>query len=412
MTAEQSADDAPHPDFHTREFLLRHVADTLKFYHPHCIDPAGGFFHFFRDDGHIYDRHTRHLVSSSRFVLNYTLAWHMFGEESYRDAARHGLDYLRNAHRNPDSGGYAWQLRNGEVIDATNHCYGLAFVAMTYARALQAGIGEAAEWLDETWHLMETHFWDARYGLYADEASAEWTVSDYRGQNANMHACEAWQAAYEATHEKRYLERAMLLTDNMVNRQAALSGGMIWEHYHHDWSIDWEYNKGDNSNIFRPWGYQPGHQTEWARMLLTLDRHAPADWHLPKARAMFDNAVALSWDAHHGGMVYGLDTEGGFNDTDKYYWVQSESAATAALLAARSGESAYLDWYNRLWAYSWNHLVDHRHGAWYRILSRDNRRYNDEKSPAGKTDYHTISTCYMMLDALAEHTNAESSTDA
>jgi hypothetical protein len=40
-------------------------------------------------------------------------------------------------------------------------------------------------------------------------------------------------------------------------RQAALAGGLIWEHYQADWSIDWNYNKDDKSNIFRPWGYQP-----------------------------------------------------------------------------------------------------------------------------------------------------------
>ena len=42
----------------------------------------------------------------------------------------------------------------------------------------------------------------------------------------------------------------------------------------------------------------------------------------------------------------------------------------------------------------------HRHGAWYRILSQDNRKLSDEKSPAGKTDYHTMGACYEVLRAL------------
>jgi mannose/cellobiose epimerase-like protein (N-acyl-D-glucosamine 2-epimerase family) len=42
-------------------------------------------------------------------------------------------------------------------------------------------------------------------------------------------------------------------------------------------------------------------------------------------------------------------------------------------------------------------MVDHRYGAWYRILTRDNRKYDDEKSPAGKTDYHTMGACHEML---------------
>lgn len=400
MVSSQHSTGAQHPDFRSREFLLQHVASTMRFYHPHCIDPDGGFFHFFRDDGQIYDRHTRHLVSSTRFVFNYSMAYQAFGDEQYKTAVAHGIKYLRDAHRNSASGGYTWLLRDGEKIDTTNHCYGLAFVALAYAKAVEAGFADAAAYLDETWNLMEQHFWEPQYGLYADEADADWKVSDYRGQNANMHACEAWLAAYEATREPRYLERAALLADNMVNRQAALSGGLVWEHYRSDWSVDWDYNFGDRSNIFRPWGYQPGHQTEWAKLLLILDRHAPADWHLPRARELFDRAMALSWDEEYGGMVYGNDREGRFYDEDKYFWVQAESLATAALLADRTGEAQYWDWYERLWDYSWRHFVDHRYGAWYRILHRDNSKYSDEKSPAGKTDYHTMGACYEVLKVV------------
>ena len=400
MVFRQHPDDAQHPDFRSREFLLGHVANTMRFYHPHCIDPEGGFFHFFRDDGQIYDRGTRHLVSSTRFVFNYSMAYQAFGDSQYQAAVEHGIKFLRSAHRDPISGGYAWLLRDGEKIDTTNHCYGLAFVALAYAKAVEAGFADAEAHLDETWELMERHFWEPQYGLYADEAAADWTLSPYRGQNANMHACEAWLAAYEATGQPRFLERAALLADNMTVRQAALSDGLVWEHYHRDWSVDWEYNFGDRSNIFRPWGYQPGHQTEWAKLLLILDRHAPAEWRLPRARELFDRALALSWDEEYGGMVYGNDREGRFYDDDKYFWVQAESLATAALLANRTGDARYWDWYERLWDYSWRHFVDHRYGAWYRILHRDNSKYSDEKSPAGKTDYHTMGACYEVLKVL------------
>ncbi|MDI9682977.1 AGE family epimerase/isomerase, partial [Burkholderia cenocepacia] len=80
-------------------------------------------------------------------------------------------------------------------------------------------------------------------------------------------------AAYEATGHLTYLDRAEKLATHITQRQAALSGGLVWEHYHADWSIDWDYNKEDSSNIFRPWGFQPGHQTEWAKLLLILERH-------------------------------------------------------------------------------------------------------------------------------------------
>jgi mannose/cellobiose epimerase-like protein (N-acyl-D-glucosamine 2-epimerase family) len=80
--------------------------------------------------------------------------------------------------------------------------------------------------------------------------------------------------------------------------------------------------------------------------------------------------------------------------------VQAESFAAAALLAVRTGNPAYWTWYDRIWGYSWAHFVDHDHGAWYRILGQDNRKLTNEKSPAGKTDYHTMGACYDVLHAL------------
>jgi len=188
-------------------------------------------------------------------------------------------------------------------------------------------------------------------------------------------------------------------------RQAALANGLVWEHYHDDWSVDWDYNRGDKTNIFRPWGYQPGHLTEWAKLLLILERHsarlaADSGWLLPRALDLFDAALARAWDAQFGGICYGFAPDGSICDGDKYFWVQAESLAAAALLAQRSGAPKYWDWYERIWRHSWIHFVDHEYGAWYRVLSRDNRKYSDEKSPAGKTDYHTMGACYEILNVL------------
>ncbi|MBM5571611.1 MULTISPECIES: AGE family epimerase/isomerase [Deefgea] len=392
------------PNFQDRQTLLKHIQHTMGFYHPRAVDASGGFYHFFRDDGTIYDAHTRHLVSSTRFVFNYAMAYRQFGDAEYLSTARHGLAFLRDVHRDLVSGGYAWQLqwRDGQktLDDDTNHCYGLAFVLLAYAHALMAGINEAREWLEETWQLMEYRFWDSKYGLYADEASADWTLKPYRGQNANMHACEAMLAAFEATGDVKYLDRAELLASNITQRQAMLANNLIWEHYHTDWSVDWDYNRHDKSNIFRPWGYQPGHLTEWAKLLLILERHRPLAWLKPRAEQLFNTAMERAWDAEHGGIYYGFGPENEICDSDKYFWVQAESIATAALLAERTGNQKYWDDYQRLWAYAWQNFIDHQHGAWWRILRADNQKYSDEKSPAGKVDYHTMGACYEVLNVL------------
>ena len=416
------------PDFRSPAFLRAHIADTMAFYHPHCIDPQGGFFHYYRDDGSVYDAGHRHLVSSTRFVFNYAMAYREYGNAEYLEAVKHGVDYLRNVHRNPATGGYAWTLRDGKVEDDMNHCYGVAFVLLAYSCALKAGIEQGREWMDETWQLLERHFWEPQHGLYRDEADANWKFTGYRGQNANMHMCEAMLAAFEASGEQRYLQRALQLMSLTGLIATLTAGGLVWEHYDADWNIDWQYNLDNPRHLFRPWGFQPGHQTEWAKLLMILDRHVDADWLVPTAQHLFDNAVACSWDEARGGLYYGFAPAGlqqALNeakalespamdgrafaegpadvcDDDKYFWVQAESLAAAALLAKRTGDERYWQWYDRLWAYSWEHMVDHKYGAWFRILDADNRKYSDEKSPAGKTDYHTMGACHEVLNVVRE----------
>lgn len=388
-------------NFWDADFLKAHIRHTLGFYAPVALDASGGFFHYFKDDGRVYERRQRHLVSSARFVFNHAMAYRAFGDAEDQRRAAHGLRYLNEVHRQA-SGGYAWLLdhESRQVLDPTNHCYGLAFVLLANAHAAMAGVAGASEGIAETFALMERRFWEPEHGLYADEADAGWRLSPYRGQNANMHSCEALLAAYEASGETRYLDRAALLAHNICVRQAQRCGGSIWEHYDEGWQPDWDYNRHDPANLFRPWSYQVGHLTEWAKLLLILHRVRPEPWLIPRAVELFDEAWAKGWDRVHGGLVYGLDRDGQVCDADKYFWVQAESLAAAALLHLQTGEPRYRDAYEQLWAYSWQHFVDHRHGAWYRILGPDNRKLSDEKSPAGKTDYHTMGACHEVLLAL------------
>ncbi len=388
----------PWPNFRDPGFLREHGRSVLAFYLPRCRDPAGGFYHFYRDDGSVYDAERRHLVSSTRFAVNFSWAAGLYGETGYLDLARHGLAFLESHHYDPAAAGYRWEVdRDGTVLDGDFYAYGHAFVLLANAVALEAGIAEAREGLERAWDILERRFWLPEHGLYADIADPDWQLDSYRGQNANMHACEAMLAAYEATRQERYLERAATLAYNITVRQTATTDGLIWEHYDNDWGVDWDFNRDKPDDLFRPWGFQPGHQVEWTKLLLILERHRPEDWQLPRARALFDRAVELGWDTENGGLVYGFGPDHQFCSADKYFWVQAEALAAAALLAIRTDQGNYWDWYERLWAYSWRHLVDHRYGAWYRVLGRDNSKLTDEKSPAGKVDYHTFGACVEVL---------------
>lgn len=391
-----------HPIFKEPDFLYDHITQIMAFYHPHCIDNKNGFFQNFTNRGHIFNKKDRHLVSSCRFVFNYAMATIELNQPDYLSIVQDGIDYIETIHRHPKTGAYAWQLSDETITDDTNHCYGLAFVLLSHSLAYKAGLNSSKDKIEQVWLQLEKYFWDDKYGLYRDEYNADFThLSDYRGQNANMHMCEAMLTAFEVTLDDKFLQRAYLLAHNITVKQAALSQGLVWEHYTPQWKIDWEYNKNDPKNLYRPWGYQPGHLTEWAKLLCILYRHQPESWMIERAEFLFNAAVNNAWDHNNGGIFYGFAPNGDICDSDKYFWVQAESFATAALMAITTGKDEYWQWYQKIWRYCWEHMIDHQYGAWYFILDAENNHYNDIKSPAGgKTDYHTMGACYEVIKAL------------
>lgn len=387
-----------YPDFESETFLSSHVESILSFYEPNVFDEAGGFFQHFKDDGSIYDAETRHLVSSTRFVFNYVNAYQRTGRDHYKVWAEHGFAYLQTHHLQAD-GHYIWQRNADRIEDGRAMAYGHAFVMLAAAYAARLNIAGASETIGKIWDFMERYFWEPEHNAYADEYDDSLTVCDlYRGQNANMHTVEALIAAYETTKEPLYLERAELVAKQFCVILARAADGQIWEHYDTNWQQDWQYNIDKPDDLFKPWGFQPGHQVEWAKLLLQLDSLAPKDWYLDTAKTLFDKAMEKGWDSTYGGLVYGYGPDGTFADAHKYFWVQAEAFAAAWRLWKRTGIVKYREDYNRLWAFSWDHLVDHNHGAWYRIVNQDGSWVEPWKSPAGKVDYHTMGACWDVLD--------------
>ena len=200
----------------------------------------------------------------------------VFDEDHYRDTAKHGLAFLQQHHRQ-DDGGYAWVLNGHNIEDGTRHCYGHAFVLLAVSAAANAGVDDAAPLIDEVYALLEDRFWEADQQLYVDVIhEGDWAkIDSYRGQNANMHMCEAMLVAFEATSDIKYLDRAYQLAKTICVDLASKTGGLIWEHYRSDWSVDWDYNRDDQRSVSTLW-LPPGHFVEWAKLLIICTGIGPS----------------------------------------------------------------------------------------------------------------------------------------
>ena len=331
------------------------------------------------------------------------------------------MTFLREAHRGDDGGYRLVVTADGDPVDRTRSAYGHAFVLLASARAAAAGVDGAREEIATTHALIEERFRDGA-GLLRSDCDGEWNeLEPYRGQNANMHACEAYLAAYEATGEDRYLERARHVAAAIAVELAAETGGLLWEHYTPEWEHDFGCNADEPRHRFRPPGYQPGHHAEWAKLLALLDRYdadgpsraggrgdagdagdsgdasgpdgAPGDGWYGRARELFDAAVDRGWAEN--GFVYTHAADGSPLVEDRYGWALAEGIGAAAALAERAAARGDADaaerfrrWHRRFLVRT--DLYRGPAGVWYekRLPSGAEGDLVAPEPPGVEPDYH------------------------
>lgn len=383
-------------------FLVDHAVKTINFYIPQCLDDNnGGFYQGYLDEGQVYDSETKDLIGTARFIVDFSLLNLLTNSNKYNSFINHGLDFLINVHKDEENGGYHQIVKRDQPqLKENKRTYSHAFVMLALALAMKSGIKGLRKHLTQVFNTLEDNFWEETHNLYATEASFDFSnILSYRGQNCNMHITEGLIATYEATGEEKYISRAFNVARRVTQDLAGQTNGLIWEHYTEDWNVDKEYNKDDPENLYRPFGFLTGHLLEWSKLLLILERYRKADWQRKTALRLFDKATEIGWDYKNLGLTYTFDFNKKILVEDRYYWVQAEGIAASYLLWKLTGEDDYLNWYNDIWNYSLDNLVDAKHGGWFRIVDKEGQKRDNRKSIPGKTDYHTINACYDVYRA-------------
>ena len=374
--------------------LWHQITDVLHFYYPKCIDHVhGGYIlQLDEDDGHIYDAAPRHLVSTSRMIFNFCVGDAIGGPDWCRAAANHGLIFLLETCYDPEHDGFAWLLDGRDVVDAERHCYGHVFALLATAAAAKIGLPRGEQALRDVVAILEARFKDKGTPLYLDRCSPTWEPHASRGQNANMHACEAFLLAYEAIGEERYLQRAYDIATEVADRLAGKAEGRIWEYYTPEWEPQWDAADGG--------GIEPGHQAEWAKLLCQLHTHRDEAWLLERAVDLVEGAIEYGWDDERGGFVSSVDRDGTWVRTIKYRWPVTEGIGAAACLAQH--DSTYWAWYDRFWDYATEHLINPKYGTWYRTVSVDNERHDPPRDPCFEPGYHPVNNAWAAMRVLED----------
>ncbi|MDG3575947.1 AGE family epimerase/isomerase [Rhizobium sp. YJ-22] len=401
MTGENQATGLPgrwsDRPYH-RRWLWQQADGLYDFFQHRAVNPRGGFNDLDRA-GRPLDAagQVRAIHSTARMVHCFAIA-SLLGRPGADDIVDHGMTYLWNRHRDTTHGGYVWSLNDDGPVDSSKQGYGHAFVLLAASSAKVAGHPLAERMLADVTDILETKFWEARHGAIAEEFNADWSEIEsgaYRGQNSNMHLTEALMAAYEATGERAYLDKAESIADLVIRRSAGSVGWRVAEHFSRDWALDKDYR---GNEMFRPSGTTPGHWLEWARLILQLwslggKRH---DWMPQAAEGLFSQSMALGWDETKGGFFYTLDWDDAPAKRSKLWWPVSEGAGAAHFLNQHRPSDFHEGSYRKIWNIVANAFLDHDHGGWHEELTEDLRPANTLFP--GKGDiYHALQACLIPL---------------
>lgn len=380
-------------------------------------------FGYLNSDATIDSSRPVELWISCRMTHVFSLA-HLLGIEGARELAQHGVNSLSQAFADPQYGGWYSAIAHqfddegrGVPVDDRKAAYAHAFVVLASSSATIAGIAGARELLDDALANQEEHWWEANCGKVQESFNREFTeTEDYRGVNANMHTTESYLAAFDATDDVKWLERAVGILSWVIDEQARTMGWRIPEHFDSNWNVLPEYNIDKPKDPFRPYGFTPGHAFEWSRLAIhagaqlhRIGRPVP-EWIENAVVQLFKQAVIDGWGSDGAdGFVYTVGEDGQPVARERMHWVLCEALGAAATLhrmaTGHDGYKPLLDaetvteqleeYMGRWWDYARSALIEHP-GQWYHELDEANEP--STVTWPGKPDAYHIAQMHLLPD--------------
>lgn len=301
-------------------------------------------FAFLRADGQVDLGRPLDARISARMTHVFALA-QMRGIEGAAHLVDHGLAALAGPLRGPNGSWYA------EVVPTSEHSATPVPRAVFSQRAQSAMIGAAAaatmvghegarDLLADLEADQDRRWWDPRPGAVREEIEAQAGVrSPLRRLSTNLDTAQAYLAAWEATGERVWFDRARSIL-RLVGEIAARCGFALPDLYDEEWRPLPASCDQAPVELIRPGDTLPGLGFKAARLIgqvyaiLTHIGEKPGPWMIDTATALYDRALADGWTNEGvGGIVYTLDPAGLVAAPQRMHWVVCEAASAARVLA-------------------------------------------------------------------------------
>ena len=349
------------------------------------IDPRnGGFAEVLSQEG-VALAHPRRARVHPRQIYAFAQARTLGWPGDVTGIVSRGMDYFTTYYRRHDGLFRAMANADGAPLDERALLYDQAFALLGYAAAATA-LDARGEF--ERRALALRQIIAARFGTDDGSYYSEEHSSGHRESNPHMHLLEAYLAWAEIGQDAGWAAGVRSMVDLALSHFIRKDGGAFGESY----LATWHPTPGIAGRIV-----EPGHQFEWAWLLLRCER-----WH---TRPLRDTALRLiaigeEFGVHNGVAVNALEGDFSVKDANARLWPQTERLKAALLAAALTDDPRYWSMAEAA-ALSWvPYLGTSVPGLWLDVRL-PNGDFVDAPAPAS-TFYHLVGGIVALNQALPE----------
>lgn len=343
----------------------------------------GGFHERLRLDGTPLDEPRRARVNP-RQVYCYSLAEDLGWSGPAEKAVQHGIDFFLTHYRRPDRFFRGLVNPDGSAVTERAVLYDQAFALLGLASTYET-------FSREEYRRMARELYDL---LRANLAHPLAGFEESRPQilpllsNSHMHLLEASLEWMDLDHEPLWATLAAEIVELALTRFIDPSTGFVLEFF----DDEWRPSAGPEGRVV-----EPGHQYEWAWLLLRWAARNPETASAMKARQAAVKLVTLAeqhgLDRERGVVVNTLLRDKTVRDPQARLWPQTERIKAACAMAEATGEASYWTAANDAARALFKYLNTPTPGLWYDKMTVDGA-FIDEPAPA--------SSFYHIVCAIAE----------
>jgi mannose/cellobiose epimerase-like protein (N-acyl-D-glucosamine 2-epimerase family) len=363
------------------------VNDAYPLWARHGIDPGGGFFEALSQSG-LGLPDARRARVHPRQVYAFAMAPAFGWRGDARGIVRRGIDYFTAHYRRHDGLFRTLAGASGAPLDERVLLYDQSFALLGYAAA-GAALDERGDFEARALELRGAVDERLRAGDGAFHSDLERT--DLRESNPHMHLLEACLAWAEIGRDASWLEWVRSLVELAVSRFIRKDNGAIGECY----TAAWQPAPGIAGRVI-----EPGHQFEWAWLLLRCEsaHRAPLPDIALRDTALRLLAVGEGYGVHGGVAVNQLLDDWTVSDADARFWPQTERLKAALLAATVTDTPRYWAMAHAAAASFLPYLRTSVPGLWFDVRRRSGEIV-DSPSPAS-TFYHLVGAIAALNTAL------------